>query len=76
MGDRLMNAVGHFVHGEVRDGAVQRRGADERVDARVLGVFHRIPAAVDVTELRAGKAANLGSLRLARDLGHSGEVTL
>ena len=58
MGHGVVDALGHLVHGQVRDRAVQRRGADEGVDARAVRVPHRLPAAVDVLEVGAGQAAD------------------
>ena len=39
MGDGVVDALGHLVHGQVRNGAVQRRGADEGVNARLAACF-------------------------------------
>ena len=58
MADGFVDLVGHLIHGQVRNGAVQRRGADEGVDTVQPRVFHRLPAAVDVGQLCAGKAAD------------------
>ena len=44
------------------------------VDARLPGVAHGLPAAVDVGQLRAGEAADHRVLGLLRDLGDCGEV--
>ena len=55
-----MDLIGHLVHGEVRNGAVQRGGADEGVDAVFLCVFHRLPAAVDVGEVCARQTTDAG----------------
>ena len=38
VGDRLVDPLGHLVHVEVRDRAVEGGGADEGVDARGLRV--------------------------------------
>ncbi len=74
MGDRVVDAVGHLVHREVRDRAVQRRGADEGVDTRLRRVFHRVPAAVDVAVLRAREAADHRLFRAPRDFAHRAEI--
>jgi hypothetical protein len=63
MGHGLVDALGHLIHVQIRDGAVQRRSADEGVDARRFRVLHRLPAAVDVLEVGAGQAADGGILR-------------
>jgi hypothetical protein len=66
VGHGLVDAVGHLVHVQVGDGAVQRRGADEGVDARAFRVAHRLPAAVDVLLVGARQATDRGvRLRLA-----------
>ena len=74
MGDRLVNAVRHFVHREVRNGTVQRRGADKRVNAGLCGMFDRLKAPINVAELGAGQAADDRSLRQFRDLADGGEI--
>ena len=76
MRDRLVDALGHLVHGQVGDGAVLRRGADEGVDARGPGVFHRLPAAVDILEVGARQPADRGLLRQFGDLGDGGEIAV
>ena len=73
---RLVDPLGHLVHVEVRDRPVQRRGADEGVDARPLRVPHRLPAAVDVLEVGAGEAADHRVLRHLRDAAHRLEVAV
>ena len=74
MGHGLFDPLDHLVLRQVRDGAVQRRGADEGVDARPPGAFHRVPAAVDVGQLRAGQPADHGLLAALRDLGDGAEI--
>jgi hypothetical protein len=69
-----MDPLGHLVHVEVGDRAVEGGGADEGVDAGGLGVLHRFPAAVDVLEVRAGEAADGAVLGPLRDFGDRGEV--
>jgi hypothetical protein len=76
MGHGVVDALGHLVHVQVGDGAVQRRGADEGVDARAAGMFHRLPAAVDVLEIRPGQAADRGVLRPFRNLADGGEIAV
>ncbi len=60
MRHRLMDALRHLVHVEIGDRTVQGRCADEGVDARPFRVLHRLPAAVDILDLRAGEAADDG----------------
>ena len=74
VGHGLVDAVGHLVHGQVRNGAVQRRGADEGVDAGASGVADRFPVAIDVLEVGTGQAADHGILRVLRDFGDSVEI--
>ena len=74
MGHRIVDALGHFVLCEVRNGPVQRRGTDEGMDARLVGVFDRLPAAVDVGHLRPCKAADHRVLRLPGDFTDRLEV--
>ena len=74
MGHRFVDAVGHFVHREVRNGAVQRRGADKRVDAGLGRVFDRLIATINVAELCAGQAADDRVLRQFRDFADGGEI--
>ena len=47
---------------------------DERVDARALGVAHRVPGRLDVLLARARQAADDGALHLASDRLHRLEV--
>ena len=74
MADGLVDTLGHFVHGQVRDGAVQRRGADKRVNARLAGGPDRLPAAVDVGQLRAGQPADHRVFRVPGNFRHGGKV--
>ena len=76
MGHGFMDALCHLVHVQIRDGAVQRRGADEGMDARGFGVTHGFPAAVDILEVGAGEAADGGGFRAFGDLAHRVEITL
>ena len=76
MGHRLVDAVGHFILREIGNGTVQRRGADEGMNARGIRVFHRVPAPVDVLEVGAGEAADRGILRLFGDLADGAEIAL
>jgi hypothetical protein len=69
-----VNPLGHLVHVEVRDGPMERRGADEGVNARPLGVAHSLPAAVDIGEVRAGEAADHRALGEPGDLADGLEV--
>ena len=77
MGDRLVDPLGHRLlvdpHLVL---AVQRRGADEGVDARPLRVPHRFPAAVDVGEVRARQPADHRVPREPGDLADRLEVAL
>ena len=75
MADRLVDALGHLIHREVRDRAVLGRGADKRVDARAFGVANRLPAAVNVFKIRTRKAADRGILGLLGNLGDSRKIT-
>ena len=76
MGNGVVDAFGHLVLGQVGNGAVQGRGADERVDAWAAGVFHRLPAAVDVLVVGPGQTADHRVLRLL-GYGRNGcEITL
>ncbi len=76
MADCLVDALGHLIHREVRDCAVLGRGSDKGVDARAFGVANRLPAAVDVFEIRTRKAADRGILGLLGNLGDSRKITL
>jgi hypothetical protein len=76
MGHGVVDALSHLVHGQVRNGAVQRRGADEGVDARRGGVFHRLPAAINVFVIGAGQTADRRVFRAFGNLGHGGEIAL
>ena len=76
MGDRFVDLVGHLIHGEVRDGAVQRRGADKRVNAWLGGVFHGLKATVDVFEVGPCKPADHRILRPARNLGNGFKIAV
>ena len=74
MAHGFMDALGHLVLREVRDGAMQRRCADKRVNARLCGVLDGLPAAVDVGELRAGEAADHAVLGVLRNFADRFEV--
>ena len=76
VGHRFVDQIGHLVHGQVRNGPVQRRRADEGVDARLAGVAHRLPAAVDVGLVGARQTADHRVLGSDRDLFHRLEVAL
>ncbi len=76
VGDGLVDPLGHLVLVQRGDVAVQRRGADEGVDARASGVLHRLPAAVDVAVMGAGQAADDGVLGQAGDLADRLEIAL
>jgi hypothetical protein len=59
MGDGGVDALGHRLLVEAHlVFPVQRRGADEGVDARAPGVAHRLPGPVDVGEVGPGEAAD------------------
>ena len=58
VGDGLFDPVGHFILRQVRDRAVQRGCANKGVNAWLLGVLDRLPAAVDVRQLRASQSAD------------------
>ena len=53
---------------------VDVRGRDEGVDARALGVAHRLPRALDVGGIGARQAGDHGSMDLAGDRLHGLEV--
>ena len=53
---------------------VDVRGRDEGVDARALGVAHRLPGAVDVGGVGTRQAGDHGSMDLAGDRLHGLEV--
>ena len=76
MGHRVVDPLRHLVHVEVRDRPVQRRGADEGVDARPPRVAHRLPAAVDVLEVGAREPADHRALGQLGDLAHRLEVAV
>ena len=44
VGDGFMDLLGHLIHCQVRDRAVQRRGADERVNARAVSRVSPLPS--------------------------------
>ena len=71
VGHRVVDPLGHLAPCRAASGiAVQRRGADEGVDARALRVPHRLPAAVDVGDgwrgpgRRSPRSAPAGRSRL------------
>ena len=74
MGDGFVDTLGHRVLGQGVHVTVQRRGADEGVDARISGMADRLPAAINVAYVGAGKAADAGSLRALGNLGDGFEV--
>ena len=74
VGHRFVDALGHFVHREVRNGAVQRRGADKCVNAGLGRVFDRLVATINVAELGAGQTADDRVLRQLRDFADGGEI--
>jgi len=74
VGHRFVDVLGHFVHREVRNGAVQRRGADKCVDAGLGRVFDRLVATIDVAELGAGQPADDRVLRQLRDFADGGKI--
>ena len=74
MCDGVMNPLCHLVHVQVRNGPVQRRGADEGMDARVPRMFHRVPAAVDILVIGPRQSADDRCLRLLGDVAHGGEI--
>ena len=76
MGHGVVDPLCHLVHVQIGNGAVQRRGADEGVNARRSGVLDRLPAAVDVLVIGAGEAADRGVLRTAADVADSREIPL
>jgi hypothetical protein len=49
---------------------VDVRGGDDGIDARPLGVPHRLGRGLDVVEPGARQAADDRPAHLARDLGH------
>jgi len=73
-GDRFMDARHHVVLAQLGDVAVQRRGADEGMDARLAGMADRLPAAVDILVIGAGEAADHRGLRLLGNLADGGEI--
>ena len=60
MGHGVVNAHHHLIHRQFGDVAVGGGGADKGVDARAAGVFHRLPAAVDILVIGPRKAADHG----------------
>ena len=74
MGDRVVNTLGHLVHRQVRDRAVQWRCADKRMNSRRFRVFHGFPAAVDVFVIGAGEATDRRGFCQLRDLGYGAEI--
>ena len=76
MGHGVVDALGHLILGQVGDRAVQWRGADEGVDAGLLGMAHGLPTAVDILVIRARQAADHAVLGILRDLGDGGEIAL
>ncbi len=70
----VVDQVGHLVHRQVRNLPVQRRGADEGVDARLAGVFHRLPATVDILVVGAAQPADHGVFRPLGNLAHRVEI--
>ena len=74
MGHCVVDALGHLIHGEVRNGAVQWRGANKRMDARLGGLAHGLGAAVDVLEVGTGQTTNHGILGAFCDLAHGLEI--
>ncbi len=78
MGHGLLDAFGHLVHGQVGNGAVQRRGADEGVDARAASACFTASQQRSISlKLRAAAARRsyrfFGALR---DLADGGEIAL
>ena len=76
MADRGVNFLDHLVLIQRSDVAVQRRGADEGVDARASGVFHGLPAAVNIRDAGAGQTANHRVLGLRGDGRNGGKIPL
>ncbi len=76
VGHGLLDPLGHFIHGEVRDRAVQRRRSDERVNARLFGVFHGLPTPVNIAQLRAGQATDDRVFRILCDGGNGIEIAV
>ncbi len=74
MADRGVNAFGHLVLVEIGNCPMQRRGADEGVDTRPAGGFHRLPAAVDIAHLGAREPADHGVFGLFGDRPDGGEI--
>ena len=73
--DGFVDLVGHFVHGQVRNGAVQGGCADKGVNAAFAGVFHRLPAAVDIGEIGAGQTADAAVFRPLGNLADGLKIT-
>ena len=71
---RLVDARDHPLGVELGDLAVQGRGADEGVDARLAGVAHGLPAAVDIGEIRAREPADDGVAAGRGDGAHRLEI--
>ena len=76
MGHGVVDALGHLVLIQIGNGAVQRRSADEGVDARGFRRTNSLPAAVDIFEIRPRQSADGRGLRQLGNLGHGGKVTL
>ncbi len=52
MADGFVDTIRHLIHGQVRNGPVQGRGADKGVNTRFRGQLHRLKTAINVRQLR------------------------
>ena len=74
--DGVMNHIRHFVHIHAGNGTMRGRRADECMDTRQIGVFHRLPGPLDIAGFGAGKPADHSALGAFGDLAHGCEISL
>ena len=75
MADGFVDFIRHFVHSQVRDRTVQRRCADERVNAAGPCLFDGFGAAVDIFEIGAGQTTDRRIFRTLGNFGYGAEIT-
>ena len=75
MCDGFVNALGHFILGQIGNGTVQGGCANKCMNAGLGRMAHRFGAAINIFEIGTGKAANHGVFAAFCDVADGLEVS-